>query len=198
MQVLVTGVEGYVGSVLTPQAAGRGHEVIGVDTGYYREGWLYTARADRWRARSRIDIRHIGRETSRASTRSSTWPSCRTTRSASSSPRSPQDQPRRARCASPSSPRRGVERFVYTSSCSVYGVASGDASTRPVADQPADGLRRLQDARRARRLRTLADDAFSPTFLRNATAYGASPRMRFDIVLNNLAGLAWTTGRDHA
>ena len=89
----------------------------------------------------------------------------------------------------------GVERFVYMSSCSVYGVADG-AVDETSADQPADRLRRLQGRCVERDVAALADDDFSPTFMRNATAFGASPRMRFDIVLNNLVGLAWTTKRD--
>ena len=87
----------------------------------------------------------------------------------------------------------GVERFVYISSCSVYGAGGDEMRTEESRDRPADGLRAMQDAGRARP-QPLADDDFSPTFLRNATAYGASPRMRFDLVLNNLSGFAWTTG----
>ena len=85
----------------------------------------------------------------------------------------------------------GVKRFVYMSSCSVYGVADGEVDeTSPVNPQTAYAeCKALVE----RDLTALADDDFSPTFLRNATAFGASPRMRFDIVLNNLAGLAWTT-----
>jgi nucleoside-diphosphate-sugar epimerase len=78
------------------------------------------------------------------------------------------------------------------SSCSVYGVASeGDITEEsPVNPQTAYAeCKTLVE----RDVQALADDDFSPTFMRNATAFGASPRMRFDIVLNNLTGLAWTT-----
>jgi nucleoside-diphosphate-sugar epimerase len=85
-----------------------------------------------------------------------------------------------------------VRRFVYTSSCSVYGVATADFvdEQSPVNPQTAYAICKTLVERD---VRALASDEFSPTFLRNATAYGASPRMRFDIVLNNLCGLAWTT-----
>jgi nucleoside-diphosphate-sugar epimerase len=86
----------------------------------------------------------------------------------------------------------GVRRFVYMSSCSVYGIATdGDVTEEsPVNPQTAYAeCKTLVE----RDIKLLADDDFSPTFMRNATAFGASPRMRFDIVLNNLAGLAWTT-----
>jgi nucleoside-diphosphate-sugar epimerase len=86
----------------------------------------------------------------------------------------------------------GVQRFVYMSSCSVYGVASGTVDeTSPTDPQTAYAACK---ALVERDVTALADDDFSPTFLRNATAFGASPRMRFDIVLNNLSGLAFTTG----
>jgi nucleoside-diphosphate-sugar epimerase len=77
------------------------------------------------------------------------------------------------------------------SSCSVYGIADGTVDeTSPLNPQTAYGIcKGLVE----RDVAALADDRFSPTFLRNATAFGASPRMRFDIVLNNLSGLAWTT-----
>jgi nucleoside-diphosphate-sugar epimerase len=88
--------------------------------------------------------------------------------------------------------RAGVKRFVYMSSCSVYGVAEGDYvdEESPVNPQTAYAVCKTLVERDVQKL---AGDNFSPTFLRNATAYGASPHMRFDIVLNNLAGLAWTT-----
>jgi nucleoside-diphosphate-sugar epimerase len=86
----------------------------------------------------------------------------------------------------------GIERFVYTSSCSVYGVASSDNVTETSTTNPQTAYAECK-VLVERDVSALADKNFSPTFLRNATAFGASPRMRFDIVLNNLAGLAWTT-----
>jgi nucleoside-diphosphate-sugar epimerase len=87
--------------------------------------------------------------------------------------------------------KAGVDRFVYMSSCSVYGVAGDDFVTEesPVNPQTAYGICKTLVERD---LRSMASAGFAPTLMRNATAYGASPRMRFDIVLNNLAGLAWT------
>ena len=88
----------------------------------------------------------------------------------------------------------GVPRFVYTSSCSVYGVADEEIvdESSPVNPQTAYAECKV---RVENDLGAMTDSNFAPVFLRNATAYGASPRMRFDIVLNNLAGLAWTTGK---
>ena len=88
--------------------------------------------------------------------------------------------------------RAGVSRFIYMSSCSVYGLGSGDFLTEesPVKPQTAYAVCKTLVEKDVMQL---ADESFSPVFLRNATAYGASPRMRFDIVLNNLSGLAWTS-----
>jgi nucleoside-diphosphate-sugar epimerase len=88
----------------------------------------------------------------------------------------------------------GVERFVYSSSCSVYGRSDEEIVTEESKLDPQTdyALCKMLDEEE---IAELADDGFSPTFLRNGTAYGASPRMRFDLVVNNLAGLAWTTGR---
>jgi nucleoside-diphosphate-sugar epimerase len=87
----------------------------------------------------------------------------------------------------------GVGRFLFASSCSLYGAAGSDAVTEDAELYPVTpyGETKVQ-AERA--LSALADDDFSPTYLRNATAYGASPRLRLDIVVNNLTAVAMTTG----
>lgn len=83
-------------------------------------------------------------------------------------------------------------RFIYTSSCSVYGVGSDDYQVEESPTNPQTAYAQCK-VLVERDLSKMADDDFSPTFLRNATAFGPSPRMRFDLVVNNLAGLAWTT-----
>jgi nucleoside-diphosphate-sugar epimerase len=88
----------------------------------------------------------------------------------------------------------GVRRFLYSSSCSVYGAGTGEWKTEESPTEPLTAYATCK-LRTEAVLGGLADGSFSPTSLRNATAYGASPRMRFDIVLNQFAGFAWTTRR---
>ncbi|MDP2647695.1 MAG: SDR family oxidoreductase, partial [Candidatus Yanofskybacteria bacterium] len=85
----------------------------------------------------------------------------------------------------------GVKRFIYFSSCSVYG-ASDNVSDETSPTNPITAYAKCK-VLNEQALRKMADENFSPVLLRNATAYGLSPRMRFDLVVNNLAGLAWTT-----
>jgi nucleoside-diphosphate-sugar epimerase len=192
VRVLVTGSEGYLGSLLTPLLLRRGHDVVAVDTGFYKEGWLFRG-ADRVPYTLDRDIRAIepadldGVDAVVHLAELSNDPL------GALAPNITFDinhagSVRLARLAK----ERGVTRFVYTSSCSVYGVAGGTVDeASPLDPQTAYAECKV---RVERDVGALASDDFSPTFLRNATAYGASPRMRFDIVLNNLAGLAWTTG----
>ena len=86
-----------------------------------------------------------------------------------------------------------VPRFVFASSCSLYGAAGSTAVAEDAPMQPVTPYGETK-ALAEGQLSSLADDEFSPTYLRNATAYGASPRLRLDIVVNNLTGTAVTTG----
>ena len=193
MKVLVTGTEGYLGSLLPPLLLERGHEVLGVDTGYYKVGWLYNGTAVTAKTLNK-DIRHITTEDLVGIDAIVHMAELSNDPTGQLSPTitydiNHQGSVRLATLAKAA----GIRRFVYMSSCSVYGVAtSGEITTElsPVNPQTAYAeCKTLVE----RDLQLMADDDFSPTFMRNATAFGASPRMRFDIVLNNLAGLAWTT-----
>jgi nucleoside-diphosphate-sugar epimerase len=88
----------------------------------------------------------------------------------------------------------GIRRFVYTSSCSVYGAGSGDFLDETSATNPQTAYAECK-VLVERDVGAMAGADFCPVFLRNATAYGPSPRMRFDIVINDLSALAWTTKR---
>ena len=87
----------------------------------------------------------------------------------------------------------GVPRFLYSSSCSVYGVAGDEPVTEEAACNPVTPYAESK-VRVERDLDRFADDEFSPTYLRNATAYGLSPYLRVDLVVNSLVGYAYTTG----
>jgi nucleoside-diphosphate-sugar epimerase len=88
----------------------------------------------------------------------------------------------------------GVGRFVFASSCSLYGAAGGEAALDETAPMAPVSAYAVSKARSEEGLLALADDGFSPVFMRNATAYGVGPRPRFDLVVNNLAGWAFANG----
>lgn len=192
MKILVTGTEGYLGCLLAPLLIERGHEVIGVDTGYYKVGWLYNGTETSAKTLNK-DIRHISLEDLQGVEAIVHMAELSNDPTGQLSPTITYDinhvgSVRLAKLAK----QAGIRRFVYMSSCSVYGVATeGDVTEEsPVNPQTAYAECKTFVERD---VQPLASDDFSPTFMRNATAFGASPRMRFDIVLNNLAGLAWTT-----
>jgi nucleoside-diphosphate-sugar epimerase len=193
MRVLVTGAQGYIGVHLVSALVERGHQVVGLDTGYYADSRLYEAGSPPSALLAK-DIRTITIDDVRAGD------ACVHLAELSNDPLGELNREltyeinhlgslHLARLCKAA----GVERFVYASSCSVYGAGSDDVKTEESPPDPQTTYAECK-VRVERSVGALAGDDFSPTFLRNATAYGASPSMRFDLVLNNLAGLAWTTG----
>lgn len=193
MRVLVTGSEGYIGTVLCAYLIDRGHDVTGIDTGFHRIGWLYhgVERSPTWIAK---DIRTIEADDLRG------FDAIVHLAELSNDPVGQLDPTVTFEINHLGSVRLatlaksvGIERFIYMSSCSVYGAAGATDSTEASDVQPLTAYAECK-VLVERDVRPMADDTFSPTFLRNATAFGASPRMRFDLVVNDLAGHAWTEG----
>lgn len=195
MNVLVTGSQGYIGYPLVRLLHERGHTVTGLDTGYYADGALYAMDWPESVQQIWKDIRSV-----EPSDLEGFDAVCHLAE-LSNDPLGKHNEANTYAINHAGSVHlaqlakaAGVERFVYTSSCSVYGVENGDAfktETSPV--HPLTAYARCKVQVEAD-LQAMANDTFTPTFLRNATAYGPSPHQRFDIVLNNLTGVAWTTG----
>lgn len=194
MRVLVTGNEGYLGYLLVRILLDAGFDVTGVDTGYYRSGLLYH---DEGRQPSTLvrDIRRLTAEDLVGYDAIVHMAELSNDPTGELIPEITYDINHHGTVhLAEMAKEAGIGRFVYTSSCSVYGVANGEIPVdegSPLNPQTSYAFCKTYCERD---LGAMADATFSPVFLRNATAFGASPRQRFDLVLNNLCGFAYTTG----
>ena len=191
-RVLVTGADGYIGSIMCPRLSAGGHEVVGLDTGFYRRGLLFESGDSRPAVMSK-DTRHIERRDLEGIDAVVHLAELSNDPLGENDPELTMAINHRGSVALAKLCREaGVRRFVYASSCSIYGAGGDDAKTElsPVAPQTAYARCKILVERDVSALR---DERFAPVFLRNATAFGASPRQRFDLVLNNLAGHAFTS-----
>ena len=194
MNILLTGHHGYIGSVAGPLLRAAGHEVTGLDTFFY-EGCDLRDEDDAFPA-LRLDLRDADPEALAGQDAIVHLAALSNDPLGDLSPGLTREinfeaTARLARAAM----EAGVRRFVVSSSCSMYGASQPN---RPVDESaPLTPLTAYAESKvlSEEALGDLADESFSPVFMRNATAYGVSPRLRVDLVLNNLVGWAFTTGK---
>jgi nucleoside-diphosphate-sugar epimerase len=193
MRVLVTGNLGYIGSVLAPRLRAAGHDVVGLDSGLF-DGCDLGPPPEPVPT-LQVDLRDVSEDQLRGFDAVVHLAALSNDPLGNLAPEHTWQinhgaSVRLARLARSA----GVRRFLYASSCSVYGVTEDGATVdeeapmRPTTAYAGSKVRVEDD------LHSLADGGFSPVYLRNATVYGASPRLRADVVLNNLVGSAFLDG----
>lgn len=192
MRVLLTGHKGYIGSVLAPMLAAEGHDLVGLDSDLYAR-CSFSDGVPKIRE-LRKDIRDIEASDLEGFDAVLHLAGLSNDPLGDLNPELTSEINHKASVRLAQLARQvGITRFVFSSSCSNYGAAGENFVTEESEFNPVT-LYGISKVRVEEEVSKLADKNFSPTFLRNATAYGVSPRIRFDVVLNNLVACAYTSG----
>ncbi|NVD37072.1 NAD-dependent epimerase/dehydratase family protein [Marinobacter lutaoensis] len=193
MKVLVTGHRGFIGTVMVPMLLEEGFEVTGLDTDLYR----YCTYGDEPLAVPTIakDVRQVEPRDIEGFDAIVHLAALSNDPLGNINPDLTYDINHRASVRLAEIAKAvGVDRFLFASSCSMYGKAGEDVLDETAEFNPVTPYAKSK-VYVERDVSQLADRHFSPVFLRNATAYGVSPRIRFDLVINNLVAWAYTTGK---
>ena len=190
-KVLVTGSEGYIGTVIMPMLIESGFEVVGLDNCYYSDGNLNNSQFPEYELIQK-DIRDITIE----DFKDKNYYAVVHLAALSNDPLGMLDEQltydinyKASANIAKLAKESGVERFVFASSCSLYGQGGNDALTEEDESNPQTAYGKSKIMAEVA-ISELADKNFHPTYMRNSTAFGFSPRMRFDIVVNSLSGYA--------
>jgi nucleoside-diphosphate-sugar epimerase len=181
MRVMITGHKGYIGTVMVPMVQAAGHEVVGLDSDLYRNSTYGKGMPEVDEIIK--DIRDLEKEDLRGVDAIIHLAGLSNDVLGDLNPELTYDINHKASVRMAEMAKEvGIKRFVFASSCSNYGAAGNQMQTEEGELHPVTAY-------------AMADDHFSPVIMRNATAYGVSPRIRFDLVLNNLTAWAYTTGQ---